>query len=140
MNRRLLILLGAALTLAETAVWHGPLGAGERFDRQVSTQSRAVLDHYEMYAVDARLARNPLRRTLMLSGTADDFQRSELLRIMAEIPGVGSVRWADTARPNPPRLPLLAEAELFALLGFGLGLLAAYLLELRRRYRAEWRW
>ena len=32
-------------------------------------------------------------------------------------------------------LPLLAEAELLALLGFGLGLLLTYLLELRRRAR-----
>lgn len=32
-------------------------------------------------------------------------------------------------------LPLLAEAELLALFGFGLGLLLTYLLELRRRAR-----
>lgn len=32
-------------------------------------------------------------------------------------------------------LPLLAEAELLGLFGFGIGLLLAYLLELRRRAR-----
>jgi hypothetical protein len=32
-------------------------------------------------------------------------------------------------------LPLIAEAELMALTGFGLGLLLTYLLELRRRAR-----
>ena len=140
MNRRLMFALGLALTLAEGALWHGPLGAADRFDAQVTAQSRDVLDHYEMFAVDARFARDPLRRTLILSGPADDFQRRELLRIMAEIPGAGSVRWADSPQPSPPRLPLLAEAELFALAGFGFGLLLAYLLELRRRSRAEWRW
>jgi hypothetical protein len=32
-------------------------------------------------------------------------------------------------------LPLIVEAELLGLLGFGLGLLLTYLLELRRRAR-----
>jgi hypothetical protein len=140
MNRRLLIALGIAATLVEAALWHGPLGAADRFDRSVEAQSRAVLDDWEMTAVDAHLARHPLRRTLILSGTADEFQRRELPPIMAEVPGVGNVRWIDAPRPNPPRLPLLAEAELFALVGFGFGLLLTSLLELRRRSRAEWRW
>jgi hypothetical protein len=38
-------------------------------------------------------------------------------------------------------IPLLAEVELMSLAGFGLGLLIAYLWELRRRARAgrrEW--
>ena len=139
-RRHLLLALGIAGTLAEAALWHGPLGAADRFVAGVDSQSRAVLDHYEMAMVDARLARDPLQRRLLLSGTADDFQRSELLRIMDEIPGVGSVRWIDSRRPAPIQLPLLAEAELFALVGFGLGLLLTYLLELRRRHRAEWRW
>ena len=140
MNRRLMIALGIAATLAEGALWHGPLGAADRFATSVEAQSRAVLDDWEMTAVDGHLARHPLRRTLILSGTADEFQRRELPPIMAGVRGVGDVRWADAPRPNPPRLPLLAEAELLALAGFGLGLLIAYLLELRRRYRAEWRW
>jgi hypothetical protein len=140
MNRRLLIILGVAAALGEAALWHGPLGAAARFDRAVEARSRAVLDDWEMTTVDAHFARHPLRRTLILSGIADEFQRRELPRIMAEVPGVGSVRWIDSPRPSPPRLPLLAEVELFALAGFGLGLLITYLLELRRRYRAEWRW
>jgi hypothetical protein len=139
-NRRLLIALGIAATLAEAALWHGPLGAADRFAAKVERQSRAVLDHYEMTMVDAHLARDPLRRRLLLSGTADEFQRGELLRMMDDMPGVGSVRWVDSSRPATIQLPLLAEAELFALVGFGFGLLLTYLLELRRRHRAEWRW
>ena len=38
-------------------------------------------------------------------------------------------------------LPLLVEAELLGLFGFGLGLLLTYLLELRRRaHRSDRRW
>ena len=38
-------------------------------------------------------------------------------------------------------LPLLVEAELMALTGFGLGLLLTYLLELRRRaHRFDRKW
>jgi hypothetical protein len=37
-------------------------------------------------------------------------------------------------------LPLLVEAELAALISFGIGLVLAYLLELRRRSRAQWSW
>jgi hypothetical protein len=140
MDRRLILAFGIIACLAEVALWHGPMGGGERFAARIDAQSRAVLDNYEMVQVDGRLARRPLRRTLLLSGPADDFQREQLVLIMAQIRGVGSARWVDTPRPVPPRLPLLAEAELFGLVGFGLGLLLAYLFELRRRWRAEWRW
>ena len=37
-------------------------------------------------------------------------------------------------------MPLVAEACLLSLVGFSLGLLLAYLIELRRRANAEWRW
>jgi hypothetical protein len=91
-----------------------------------------------MAQVQAKLERGPLRRTLLLTGPADDFQRTELVRIMGAVDGVGSARWQDM--PEPMQLPLLAEVELAALVSFGLGLLLAYLLELRRRSRAQWRW
>ena len=139
-NRRMVLALGIFACLAEVALWHGPLGAGDRFAARIDARSRAVLDNYEMARVDGRLERHPLRRTLLLSGPADDFQREQLAQMMALMPGVGDVRWTDTPPPVPPRMPLLLEAELFGLVGFGLGLLMTYLLELRRRSRAEWRW
>lgn len=37
-------------------------------------------------------------------------------------------------------IPLLAEAVLMALAGFAVGLLIAYLIALRRRANADWRW
>jgi hypothetical protein len=47
-----------------------------------------------MAGVSARLERGPLRRRLVLTGPADDFQRAELVRILDEVPGVAEVRWA----------------------------------------------
>jgi len=91
-----------------------------------------------MTQVQGHLERSPIKRTLVLSGPADDFQRSELVRIMDDVPGVASVRWSDMQ--SSFALPLFVEAELAALICFGLGLLLAYLLELRRRYRAQWSW
>jgi hypothetical protein len=124
--------------LAVGALWHGPLGAGERLASFSDRFSRQVLVDWEMPQVQAHLERAPLRRILVLSGPADDFQRRELVRIMHDVPGVASVRWSDMKPPLG--LPLLAEAELAGLICFGLGLLLSYLLELRRRYRAQWRW
>jgi hypothetical protein len=37
-------------------------------------------------------------------------------------------------------VPLILEGALDAVLGFLLGLLVAYLRELRRRYNANWNW
>ena len=39
-----------------------------------------------------------------------------------------------------PLIPLVAEILLLTLVGFALGALLAYLIELRRRANAEWRW
>ncbi len=86
----------------------------------------------------AVVQRNPLSRTLVLTGPADGFQRTELVRILNDVRGIGSVHWAD--RRAPFMLPMLLEVELAALLSFGLGLLMAYLLELRRRSNAQWSW
>ena len=142
-ERRRMRLAGLAATgvvaLGFAALWHGPLGAAGRFSSSAEQVARTTLDHYEMSPVQARLDRDPLTRTLVLSGPADDFQRGELVRIMGDVPGVGAVRWADRG-DGPFALPLLAIAELIALAGFGVGLALAYLIELRRRARAEWRW
>ncbi|MFL6751901.1 MAG: hypothetical protein ACJ8D5_00725 [Sphingomicrobium sp.] len=128
--------IGAALSIAGAALWHGPLGAADRFAAQVERRARATLDYYEMPAVTAQLHHDPLTRGLILSGPADRFQRSELVRIMGDLPGVGNARWSTTSGG----LPLIAEATMTALTGFLTGLLLAYLVELRRRYNAQWKW
>ena len=103
MNRALIFLSGVAATIAASALWHGPLGAGERLATRAEKIARATLDYYEMSAVSARLARHPLSRVIILSGPADDFQRSELLRIMSQVPGVNEVRWDPASLPQEAR-------------------------------------
>lgn len=134
-RRMFLIAIGAALALGATALWHGPLGAADRLAGEVDRTARAVLVDWEMGQVQANLARGPLTRRLMLSGPADDFQRRELVRIMRTIPGVSSATWS-----NNRGLPLIVEAALAALVGFLVGLLLAYVAELRRRHNAQWKW
>jgi ABC-type branched-subunit amino acid transport system permease subunit len=135
-NRYPLLAIAAAIVIAGAALWHGPLGAADRFTRQVERNARQALDYYEMARVAEHLHRGPLTRELLLSGTADDFQRSELVRLMSQLPGVSAVSWSQ----SESGLPLIGEAALYGIGGFLFGLLLAYLVELRRRYNAQWKW
>jgi hypothetical protein len=137
-QRRRPLIIAGAVALVAAAAWHGPLGAADRFTATIERQARQALDHYEMYKVSAHLHRAPLTRRLIFTGPPDldDFQRGELVRLFGQLPGVSSVRWSDRGGG----IPMLAEAELAAILGFLGGLLIAYLVELRRRYNAQWTW
>jgi hypothetical protein len=126
--------LFASLVLA--ALWHGPLGAADRFSTRVERNARRTLDYYEMTQVTAHLHRGPLTRRLVLAGPADDFQSSELVRLTSQLPGVSRAQW--TAASAGP--PLILEGIGVSVLGFLFGLLLAYLVELRRRYNAQWTW
>jgi len=99
-NRLTIAIAGIAATLAFGALWHGPLGAGEGLARRGESLAKATLDHYEMPAITGRFERDPLTRTMLLSGPADSFQRAELVRIMREIPGVARVRWHPGSLPQ----------------------------------------
>ena len=131
-----IIALALGGSIAAAAMWHGPIGAADAFATQVERNARETLHDWEMDQVQPRLGRNPLTRQLLLSGAADDFQRGGLVEIMSSIPGVGRATWSSEERA----LPLIAEAALAALVGCLLGLLLAYLVALRRRYNAEWKW
>ena len=136
-SRRIIALsAGVAASILLAALWHGPLGAADRFTAEVERSARQTLNDWEMYEVNGRLHRDPLTRRLMLSGPADDFQTSELIRIMGALPGVSGARWSEEAS-GPP---LILEGSAIAVLGFLLGLLLAYLIELRRRFNAQWNW
>lgn len=126
----------AAAAVAGSLLWSGPFGAADRFSERVERNVRLILDDYEMTRVEARLMRAPLNRTLMLKGPANDLQRSELVRIMASLPSVSEARWG----PGRGTMPLFAEGGLAALAGFLVGLFLAYLLDLHRRYNAQWNW
>jgi hypothetical protein len=99
-NRRMTFLIGVSSVAGFTALWHGPLGAGERMVRHIESQARQQLDHDEMFQVQARLQRSPLSRRLILSGPADDFQRQELVRRLDSVPGVLDVQWDAASLPQ----------------------------------------
>ena len=99
MNRNAKLLAGALAAVAAAEIYHGPLGAADELEQRIERQARAELDRNEMVQVRAELKHGPLSRTLVLSGPADDFQRSELVRVMGELPGVGAVRWDPASLP-----------------------------------------
>ena len=138
-RRRLLAFgAGALAAFAATALWHGPLGAGDRLANSLDRDVRQLIVAFEVPQFLSRVERDPIRRMILLSGPADDFQRAELVRILDASPGVAAARWDNTSGGSS--LPVLAEVSLASLVAFGLGLLLSFLLELRRRSRAEWRW
>ena len=117
-------------------VWSGPLGGGRQFIDNVEPAARKTLDYYEMTQVKARLGQAPLTRELILEGPADDFQRSELVRVMGETPGVSGATW----KGGNGAWPIILEGALMAIAGLLLGALLAYLFEAHRRYNAQWSW
>jgi hypothetical protein len=136
-RRRITFLIGGlATSIVAAALWHGPMGAADRFSTHVERSVRQVLDSWEMTQVESRLHHSPLTRRILLSGPADDFQREKLMEYVGNVPGVSSARWS----AQGGGLPLILEGMTVAVLGFLLGLLLAYLVELRRRYNAQWNW
>ena len=129
--------IGVLASLALTALWHGPFGGADLFATKAQRGIQETLTYLEMNQVTARLHRNPLTRHVLLSGPADDFQRSELVRYMNQVPGVESASWSPTAGAG---LPLIVEGMAASLAGFLFGLFLAYLVELHRRYNAQWNW
>lgn len=93
MNKYLILSGGIAATVVLTALWHGPFGAADRFTAKAEAEARTQLDHDEMTQVQAHLQREPLSRRLILSGPADDFQRTEIVRRMRALPAIGDAEW-----------------------------------------------
>ena len=135
-TRTAALTIGVVLSLALAALWHGPFGAADRFAAEVERTMRLALVYNEIPEVSAHLHHDPLTRRAFLSGPADDFQRGQLLLVMDQVPGVESASWS----AGRSGIPLIVEGAAIGLLGFLLGLLVAYLRELRRRYNAEWNW
>lgn len=134
--RKLAFAAGLTASAVLAMLWHGPLGAADRFAGEVDRSVREALVYNEIPQVSGHLHRGPLTRRILLSGPADDFQRSELVRIIGEVPGVSSATWS----PDGGGIPLIVEGAAASVLGFLFGLLVAYLVELRRRYNAQWNW
>ena len=132
MKRNPALGLGVLATLVASLLWHGPSGAGDRLGKSLDHEVRAMLDHYEMHMVGARIQHDPLSRRIVLDGPADDFQRSEIKRMSKELPGVATARWTGFVDLDR-QLPLLAEVVLMALACFAAGVILAYVAALRRR-------
>jgi hypothetical protein len=128
--------IGAVVSIGLAALWHGPLGAADRFSAEVEQSVRWATVYYEIPEVTGHVHRGPLTRQVVLSGPADDFQRSELVRIIGDLPGVSAATWS----PDGGGVPLIVEGAVSAILGFLIGLLLAYFRELRRRYNTQWNW
>lgn len=137
MNKRGTIMAGLIAAMAAAAIWHGPVGTADRFAEERETIARLNLEYYEMDPqVAVAMQRGPLTRRLWLTGRADDFQRSELVRILDGIPAVADVQWwrpEGGSLRGEPVLPLIVEVELAAIAGFGFGMIVAFLVALRRR-------
>jgi len=103
MNRGVIFCAGVFATLAVAALWHGPLGAGDRLAARADKIALATLVKYERPMNGAKLERSPMSRRMILSGPADDFQRDELVRIMVQVPGVNEVRWDPASLPQEAR-------------------------------------
>jgi hypothetical protein len=135
-KRNAVLAAGFDASVLLAAAWHGPFGGADRFSTKVGRGIRATFAYYEVTQIDAHLERDPLTRRIELSGPADDFQKSELVRLMDELPGVSSTTWSH----DDSGVPLIAQGALVSILGFLLGVFLAYLVALRRRYNAQWNW
>jgi hypothetical protein len=130
------LIAGALATCLAVALWHGPLGAADRLAVELERSARQELvDKNAPPGVTARIHRAPLTRQVILSGAADDFQRAEAARLLSEIPGVSDAEWN-----NSMGVPLIVEGIATSLVGFLIGLVLAYLVELRRRHNSQWTW
>ena len=128
--------VGLVAAIALAALWHGPAGAADRFTAEVERGIRQTIVYWEIPQVSGHLHHDPLTRRAILSGPADDFQRSELARYISEVPGVSSASWS----ASNAGVPLIVQGAGVALLGFIFGLFGAYLRDIRRRYNAQWNW
>ena len=129
MSRLTKFLIGLAAVLLFGWLYHGPLGNGERLISQLEAQARTAVAGAEVPGVTVALPRDPLARTAILSGPANDLQRNGmgsqkgLNDMVAEVEGISGVRWSDDtggARIMPLLLETLATLVLAYLVGLGL--------------------
>jgi hypothetical protein len=126
-------LIGLAAVGTMGWVHHGPLGNGEALVRGIETQVQAAVAKTEV-PVELHLSRDPLSRTAIISGKADEFQREGqgnlkgINDIVRETEGVAGLRWADAPADQGPRaMPLLLETLIPMFLAYLLGTAIAWL-------------
>ena len=143
MSRRLKLLIGLLVTLLVGWLYTGPLGRGAAYVDLLQQRADFVLRNTEGPALQARMSRAPLSRTVILCGRTNDLQRDGLRDLpgydgrMLLIGGISGVVWdppapspnADTppCRPGGPGeagggVPLLVELLALAALAWLIGL------------------
>ena len=139
MNRLVKLLVGFVALLVMGWVWHGPAGRGEAFAEALEVQARASIAKIEIPNIQVRIARDPIRRVAIMSGTMDPIQRegmgSEmgLADYVRAVPGISGVHWTDEPG-GPGGLPMLVETWLLLTLAYAVGLgLGALLFRRRKR-------
>ena len=136
-KRRLRVPVAGGLACVLAALlWTGPLGGADRFVAAVDREVHQSLVYNEMTMMQAHLHRGPLTRRIASVRSRRRFPARRTGRSLSALPGVSTARWGSA----DGGLPLVVEAAIAALLGYALGLLLAYGVELRRRYNAQWSW
>jgi hypothetical protein len=130
-KRPVKILIGLIAALLMGWLWHGPGGQGEALIASLESQAKEAAAQTELPGISVRLSRDPLSRTAIVHGPANDLQREGLgsqwgvKDYVRNVPGIAGVRWDD--EPGGNGIPLLAETLLVIGLayvaGFGLGAL-----------------
>jgi hypothetical protein len=96
-------LIGLAAVTLMGWLSHGPLGNGEALVSRLEAEARAAVKASELSSVEVRIERDPMSRTAILSGPANDYQREGMGQFpglndrIRDIEGISSHRWA-----NPP--------------------------------------
>ena len=127
MPRLAKLLFGFAAALLAGWLNHGPLGRGGLFLDGVQAGSEAVISATELRGVTVSFPRDPLARTAILSGPANDFQRQGqgdmpgLNDRIAAVPGVAAIRWTDE-NGSPGGIPMLLETLTMVAIAFLIGL------------------
>ena len=94
-------LIGLAAALAAGWISHGPLGRGEMFVNQLESDLQLVIANANLPGVTGRVQREPLARTAILSGPADQFQRDGMgsmpgiNRRVLTVPGMARYEWTN---------------------------------------------
>jgi len=123
MSRWTKLLIGLTAALVAGWIAHGPLGRGAAYLDAVEARAIAMVRYAEVPGVTVRMSRDPMSRTAILSGPANDFQREGIGGMpglngrVAAVKGVSAVRW-DVEGGG---FPLLAETLILAALAFLIG-------------------
>jgi hypothetical protein len=133
------LLVGFVALLVMGWVWHGPAGRGDAFAQALEVQARAAIAPIGIQGIQVRIARDPIRRVALMSGTADRIQREGLgsemglSDVVRAVPGMSGVHWTDEPG-GPGGLPMLVETWILLTLAYAVGLgLGALLFRRRRR-------